>query len=163
MTRRQHIAARGQEGFTLMELMVVLALLSVIAALVAPQLRGFVTGRASTEECRRFAALTEYAREHAIGNAVRVALWVDEDGDSYGLRDTRTSRDIYTYQTATGLTITPFDEEGEALEEDTELVIWPDGEIDFESPASYHIDEKGTTVFVIELNENGTRYEVTTP
>ena len=72
-------------AFSLLELVVVLALLTSAMALLAPRLSGFFRGRHLDDEARRLWALTRYAQELAITRALPVAVWVDSEERTYGL------------------------------------------------------------------------------
>lgn len=72
-------------GFTLIELIVVMAVLSVTIALSAPSLSRFFTGRMIEEEARRLLALTRYTRSEAISSAVPMRLWIDAGSGRYGM------------------------------------------------------------------------------
>ncbi len=154
--------AHAQPGFTLMELIVVLALLTMTAALAAPQLAGFVRGRASNEECRRLLSATEFARSEAVARGERKILWISQDGTEYGVRGGHAGSAGQTWHTARDTVISPIDEEGEPLSASADLIVWPDGEIDPASPAGYRILERGTAVWALVLNGEGVRYEVKT-
>lgn len=71
---------------TLIELIVVMALLATIFTMAAPKMSAFFRGRALTEETRRFIALTKLARSEAVSRSVPVELWVDPELGAYGLR-----------------------------------------------------------------------------
>jgi prepilin-type N-terminal cleavage/methylation domain-containing protein len=72
-------------GFTLIELVVVMMLLTTALAVCAPRLSNFVRGRKLTEESRRFLALTRYARSEAASRGVPMDLWLDPQAGKYGL------------------------------------------------------------------------------
>jgi len=74
------------QRFSLVELILVLALLTAAMAMVAPNLRGFFRGRRLDHDARRLWALTRYAREQAIARAVPVEVWVDAAQRRYGLQ-----------------------------------------------------------------------------
>jgi len=74
-----------REGFTLIELIAVMAVLATVLALAAPTLSGFIRGRALQEEARRFLALSRYGRSQAVSCSVPMELWIDPESGDYGL------------------------------------------------------------------------------
>jgi len=56
---------RGSGGFTLLELLVVLVLISLMTALVAPRLVGTLSGASARASVKRIAAALRYARNQA--------------------------------------------------------------------------------------------------
>jgi type II secretion system protein H len=67
-------------GFTLVELILVLAILALVAAAVAPSLRGFGVGRSNSDTATRILALAKYARSEAVndGRTYRLNFDVNE-------------------------------------------------------------------------------------
>ncbi len=84
------LKVRRQPGFTLLELILVLATLSIVLALAAPALARFFRGRGLDSEARRFLALTRYGQSRAVSEGVPMLLWIDEQQRSYGLEADRT-------------------------------------------------------------------------
>jgi len=76
---------RARRGFTLVELVVVMVLLGIAAALVVPHMTGFLRGRMLALEARRMLALTHYAQSRAVAEGVPVLLWINARQSSYGL------------------------------------------------------------------------------
>ena len=76
---------RSSRGFTLIELILVMAMLLVVLSLAAPSLARFFRGRDLELEVRRFLALTRYAQGRAVGEGVPMILWLDEEQHRYGL------------------------------------------------------------------------------
>jgi type II secretion system protein H len=72
-------------AFTLIELILVLALLVIITSLAAPAMANFIRGRALDSEARRLFALIHAGQSRAVSEGVTMALWVDEKQDAYGL------------------------------------------------------------------------------
>jgi len=72
-------------AFTMIELILVMALLSIVAAMAAPSLSNFFKGRALDSEARRFMTLTRYAQSRAVTEGVPMLLWVDAEEGTYGL------------------------------------------------------------------------------
>jgi type II secretion system protein H len=72
-------------GFTLVELIIVMALLAVAAAFSAPSLARSLHQRNLNGEASRLLALTEYARDEAVSQGVPMTLWVDPNGQRFGL------------------------------------------------------------------------------
>ena len=63
-------------GYTLLELVLVLAIIAITVAAVAPSLSGFATGRKTEEAAAQFVSLTHFARTQAIsdGCVYRIAI-----------------------------------------------------------------------------------------
>jgi prepilin-type N-terminal cleavage/methylation domain-containing protein len=76
---------RARQGFTLMELILVMALLSGVIALSAPRLASFFQGRQLGSEAKRFLALTRHGQSVAISAGIPMVLWVDLERREYGL------------------------------------------------------------------------------
>ena len=74
-----------QRGFTLVEIILVMALLTITVGVAYPALSGFFRGRNLDAEARRFLALTRYAQSQAISLGVPMELWIDVDLGTYGL------------------------------------------------------------------------------
>jgi len=128
--------SRKAMGFTLLELIVVMAMLAAVMAISTPALSRFVKGRTLEEEARRFLALTRYARSEAISRSVLMELWIDPEHGLYGLspqsRYDLENRKPIEFSLADGLSFEVdrkvLDERGEA-----KILFWPDGSIDVES------------------------------
>jgi type II secretion system protein H len=73
-------------GFTLIELILVLALLAVVSSFVAPALGRFARGRSLDAEARQLLALTRAAQSRAVSDGTPMVLWIDPQGGAYGLR-----------------------------------------------------------------------------
>lgn len=121
-------------GYTLLELVLVLAVLAVALAAVAPTLSGFGQGRKAEETAARFVAVTRWARTQAISDGCnyRIVLEPDaarwtvqvESGDGY--------EDIHgplgrSYSAPEGVTM----ESDAPLEEDQQIIYFePSGRSD---------------------------------
>lgn len=79
--------AHGGRGFTLIELILVMALLAVIISLAAPQLSHFFHGRTLENEAGRVLALIRYAQNEAVSRGTPVEVWFDVNNRRYGLRN----------------------------------------------------------------------------
>ena len=82
---RRNADARAR-GFTLIELILVMALLAVVLAVAAPTLARFFTGRTLGSEAKRLLALTRYGQSAAISRGVPMELWLSVAEGAYGLR-----------------------------------------------------------------------------
>lgn len=165
--RRHGVQLRG---FTLLELIVVMVLLSAMFAIAVPRLSNTMRGRTSVEEARRLAALTRFARTEAINRAERMELWINPDQRTYGLRsETATIQGYadsagisYEYELADRLT---FDYDPSYLNDRNEIVIlfWPDGTMDMDAPERIALLEDGKPWRELLLDENGFQYEIVDP
>src|SRR6266496_4510628 len=90
-----HLAPRRQgcrrsQGFTLIELIVVMMLLAIVLAISAPSLSRFFRSRSLESEARRFMALTRHAQSRAVSEGVPMVLWVETKERWYGLNADKT-------------------------------------------------------------------------
>ena len=86
--------ATGQNNgaFTLIELILVLALLVIAVSLASPALSGFMRGRALDSEARRLVALAHAGQSRAVSEGMPVMLWIDEKQNAYGLEAETTGK-----------------------------------------------------------------------
>jgi type II secretion system protein H len=81
-----------RSGFTLIELILVLALLVIITSLAAPAMANFIRGRALDSEARRMVALMHAGQSRAVSEGLPMVLWVDEKQGAYGLQTETTGQ-----------------------------------------------------------------------
>jgi len=77
---------RRAGAFTLVELILVMAILVIAVSIVMPTMSKFFGGRALDSEVKRFMALIHYGQVRAVGEGVPMVLWIDPAHNSYGLR-----------------------------------------------------------------------------
>lgn len=75
----------NRRAFTLIELILVMAILTVAISLTAPALANFFRGRSLDSEARRLLALTRQGQSRAISEGVPMELWIDAEQSRIGL------------------------------------------------------------------------------
>jgi type II secretion system protein H len=73
-------------AFTLIELILVMALMMIVLGVAAPSLSPFFKGRNLDYEARRLLSLTTYGRSRAISEGIPMLLWIDPQRRTYGLQ-----------------------------------------------------------------------------
>lgn len=155
--------SRHARGFTLIELIVVMAMLAAVMAIATPVLSRFFKGRTLEEEARRFLALTRYARSEAISRSVLMELWINPELGLYGLSPQSgyelDDRKSIEFSLADGLS---FDVESTALDErgEAKILFWPDGSIDVESLVELRIQQDEWEMIEIAQADFGMGYFV---
>ena len=81
---QQCLRARAN-AFTLIELILVMAVLTIAVSVTAPALANFFRGRALDSEARRLLSLTRQGHSRAISEGIPMELWLDSASGSYGL------------------------------------------------------------------------------
>jgi len=76
---------RPAHAFTLVELILVMAVLVMVVSIIMPKLSGFFGTRAVDSEAKRFIALMHYGQAAAVADGVPMMLWVDSTHGAYGL------------------------------------------------------------------------------
>src|SRR2546428_13582667 len=73
-------------AFTLIELILVMAMLAIVISVALPSLKGFFRGRNIDSEARCFLSLTRYGQSRAISEGIPMILWIDAQRKAYGLQ-----------------------------------------------------------------------------
>ena len=154
-------------AFTLVELLLVLALLVIITSMVAPAMSNFIRARALDSETRRLFALMHAGQSRAVSEGLPAVLWVDEKAGAYGLtmetppaggdakaENLTLDENLQIAVLNTGSTGTTTFQNLPAIR------FLPDGTIDENSPQTLRLnDAKGNALWLIETR-NRTGYEV---
>jgi type II secretion system protein H len=83
---RQNNGNHPCAAFTLVEMILVMAIMLVLLSVIYPSLKGFFRGRNLDNEARRFLSLTRYGQSRAISEGLPVELWINPKQGSYGLQ-----------------------------------------------------------------------------
>ncbi len=76
---------RTSSGFTLIELVLVLAIIAVAVMMMAPTLANFVRGRGPTNTAGQFVALAHWARSQAVTDGATYRLNIDTQAGTWWL------------------------------------------------------------------------------
>jgi type II secretion system protein H len=82
-TRQSWLSASA--AFTLIELILVMAILTMAVSMSAPALSNFFRGRSLDSEARRLLALTHAGQSRAVSEGLPIDLWIDEGKQEFGL------------------------------------------------------------------------------
>ena len=150
-----------EDGMTLIELILLMAMLAMVMTLSVPTLSYFVTGRSLQEESRKFLSLTRYGRSQAISCSVPMKLWIDTETGEYGLK----SMGGYECDDCEKIDWTlkeklSFSIEENNLKEEPEILFLPDGSIDEESLKELSIKDNKDKAILIKQTDYGLGYEI---
>ncbi len=158
---------KRRRGFTLIELMVLLAVLTVIIQITAPAVARFFRGRKRIEDARRIMALTRLARNEAIARGEPMRFWVDMDEGFYGLETQssymRVEDDVAfiqrEYKMSDEVTLTAdgtvFDEDGRMI-----VVFRPDGTCDGGELQTITLTDRDAKEIRINRIDEGARFVI---
>jgi prepilin-type N-terminal cleavage/methylation domain-containing protein len=76
---------RSRRAFTLIELILVMAILTVAVSMTAPTLSRFFRGQTLDSEARQLLALTRHGQSRAISEGLPMDLWIDAEQGKLGL------------------------------------------------------------------------------
>jgi type IV fimbrial biogenesis protein FimT len=165
--RGASLPAAPQSGFTLIELILVLALLVIITSLAAPAMSNFIRGRALDSEARRLMALMHAGQSRAVSEGMPMVLWVDEKQAAYGLQEETTGQsgdpkaEDLTLAEYLQIKVMNAGSAGTTRFGGLPAIRFlPDGTVDENSPQTLRlIDAKGNALWLIESRDrNG--YEI---
>jgi type II secretion system protein H len=74
-----------RNGFTLIELILVLALLVIITSIATPPMAKFIRGRALDTETGRLISLMHVGQSRAVSEGAPMVLWINSQTGDYGL------------------------------------------------------------------------------
>ncbi|HSY43818.1 MAG TPA: prepilin-type N-terminal cleavage/methylation domain-containing protein, partial [Candidatus Acidoferrum sp.] len=83
----KHNKPSNRCAFTLIELILVMALIAIAVSLVAPRMKDFVRGRALDSEARRMMALMHAGESRAVSEGMPMVLWFNEKQNTCGLEE----------------------------------------------------------------------------
>jgi prepilin-type N-terminal cleavage/methylation domain-containing protein len=83
----QRNASREASAFTLVELILVMAILSIAVSVAAPTMSGFFKGRKQGYEARRILSIIRDGQTRAVAEGVPVWLWFDVKANEYGMEE----------------------------------------------------------------------------
>jgi len=173
-------------AFTLIELILVMALLTVVISLTAPKLSRFFHGRTLDSEARRLLALTRSGQSRAVSEGIPMNLWVDADKGEFGLEaepsfETSDPKAVefaldsglkieVVRPTATGPALTPH-RFGQASTASTPRVVpargdlpairfLPDGSLGETSPQKLHLTSGDGGSLWLAQSSDGMNYEI---
>jgi prepilin-type N-terminal cleavage/methylation domain-containing protein len=75
----------SSRGFTLIELILVMALLVIAVTFVTPRMQVFFRGRTLQSEARQIVAIMHNGQARAVSGGVPMRLWFDSEKKQYGL------------------------------------------------------------------------------
>lgn len=156
-------AVTGRGGFTLIELVLVMALLVVAISVTAPVLSRFFRGRTLDSEARRLLSLTRAGQARAVSVGQPALLWIDASQHEYGLELENAPRTgdphAEDFFLADGLQLdavdaAPMSVEGRKL---PAVRFLPDGTIDESSPSALRLSAAdGSILWLVEQTNHMT-------
>jgi type II secretion system protein H len=148
-------------GFTLVELMLVLAILAMMVAFVAPALAKSSRARNLEQEALRFVALTELARDEAVSQGVTMAIFVEAQTQRYGMEPASATSGVVTRKDFTlheDLHFEPV--ETKSKKEGRVITFSPEGTPDVSSVDTIKITDKNGATRTIERETDGWGYQL---
>lgn len=153
-------------AFTLIELILVMALIAVAVSIVAPRMTGFVRGRALDSEARRMMALMHAGQSRAVSEGMPMVLWFNEKQNTCGLEEETPPKGgdpkAEEVTISDSVQIAPVNSSALALTMFNHLPairFLPDGSIDQNSPQKVQLMQDNESLWLTEL-QNRTGYEV---
>jgi type II secretion system protein H len=83
-------------GFTLIELILVMSILTIAISITAPALANFFRGRSLDSEARRLLALVKQGQSRAVSEGIPMLFWVDANHGTFGLEAEPSYEDVDT-------------------------------------------------------------------
>ena len=154
------------KAFTLVELLLVLALLVIVTSLAAPAMSNFIRGRALDAEARRLAALIHAGQSRAVSEGLPMVLWVNEKQNAYGLTAETSGRngdpkaENLTADENVRLAVLNAGAALTTFQNQPAIRFLADGTIDENSPLALRlVDAKGRALWLVETG-NRLGYEI---
>lgn len=172
------VIRHSSAGFTLIELILVMALLVVGVSIVVPHLSGFFRGRTLNAEGRQIMALMHQGQSRAVSAGMPMVLWFDTTQKKYGLEEEPGYVDKdpdaveFTLNENLDFDIPADDPSQNAMNDVTskdtaraglpQITFLPDGTIADTSPRTVNIkDDNGTTLSLTQTHDRND-YEIAT-
>ncbi len=162
------------QGFTLIELILVMALIVIGVSFISPYLGGFVRGRTMQAEARQMISMAHAAQSRAVSGGVPVILWFDKDKNTYGFeeepgysdKDPKADQQMVNENLKIEITeddsasAQPLSESDNPHMNMPHVTFLPDGTIADGSPRTIKlVDQNGPTVSVTQTKDRS-QYEI---
>ena len=166
--------SKSSQGFTLVELIMVMVVLAGVMAVVAPSLNKFFRNSALNDEARRIVGLIEMARREAISTGFPMQVWFDLDKQWFGIRElsglesslngSAGQQDLtgkFTYQLNSNLEF-EFDRSTGINQTLPSIVYYPDGQVETASLPGFYLKNKKHEDQRLQIvrSPNWLRYEI---
>jgi type II secretion system protein H len=151
-------------GFTLVELVLVMGLLTAVMAVAAPSLSRYFRSRSLQDEAGRFLALTEFARDEAVSQGLPAAVWVQPATRSYGMEtrvpweDAGRSRRAYHLHRDVSFQDDRLPETGTGAQDI--ILFAADGFLETDSMTWIGLEARDGAVLYVQLATNQWAYEI---
>jgi prepilin-type N-terminal cleavage/methylation domain-containing protein len=163
-----------QCGFTLLELIMVMVILTGVMAVVAPSLSAFFRAAGLGEEGRRLISLIEMTRREAIASGFPTQAWFDTEKGVYGMRElngvqaqvlpvdaseTAAARHVYRLPSELALEL---DNTSLFAPTAASIIYYPDGHLDVASLPGFYLKNKKNPDQKLQIarSVNGLRFEI---
>jgi prepilin-type N-terminal cleavage/methylation domain-containing protein len=169
-----------RRGFTLIELILVMALLVIAVSFVTPHLQGFFRGRTLQSEARQIISLMHNGQSRAVSGGVPMRLWFDAQNKRYGLEEepgfNEKDPDAMDFTLNENLRIEIPDDDPSVtqpamatrVEDNSEhatlpkITFQPDGSIADTSPRTIRIVDSAGPVLTLTQTRDRNEYEIAT-
>jgi type II secretion system protein H len=159
--------SKFSSGFTLIELILILALLVIITSLAAPRMSGFIRGRALDSESRRLFALMHAAQSRAVSEGLPMVVWLDQKQDAYGLSEETPSKngdpkaENLTVDSTLQISVLNVGMSSPTMFNNLPAIRFlADGSVDESSPQTVQLTDSAGFMRWLLLNKTRTGYEI---
>ena len=165
-------------GFTLIELILVMALLVIAVTFITPHMQVFFRGRTVQSEARQIVALMHTGQSRAVSGGVPMKLWFDSEKKQYGLEEEAGYSDpkdanpekidlneSLKFEIPEGDSSMSQPATGELNDEHAgmpTITFLPDGSIADTSPKSVRIVDSDGSALLLTQSRDRSQYEITT-
>ncbi|MDR3460386.1 MAG: GspH/FimT family pseudopilin [Verrucomicrobiae bacterium] len=159
-----------RRAFTLIELILIMALLVIITSIALPTMSKFMRGRALDAESRRLLSLMHVTQSRAVSEGMPMMLWIDEKAGAYGMAAETSGQngdakaEELTVDAVLKIAVGSPGTGGQATFNSLPAIKFlPDGTVDETSPPTVALQDIDGFGRMLVLNKLRTGYEVTDP
>ena len=153
-----------RRAFTLVELVLVMALLVVMLGLAIPSLSRSMRGRSLMAEATRLLGATEYARDEATSKGVPMVVWIDMTEGRFGVKPKTGYEDsgarTKEFALTGGVQFGQLQSLKAAGGETDAAEFQPDGTLDPSSQASISLVDRSNSTAGIQQTKDAYGYEI---
>lgn len=171
------VMRHSQSGFTLIEMILIMALLVIGISIVAPHMGEFFKGRTLKSEANQIISLTRMAQSRAVSGGVPIVLWFDTSAQKYGIEEepgyNEKDPDAVEFKLDENLkleiadsditSVTPGASDADPARAGLPQIIFlPDGTLGENSPQTIKIKGQNDTSVSVTQTRDGMQYEIAT-